>query len=162
MENINKYIYSLIITSLVAILAELILPKADGDGAARYVDMISGLCIVIALLGPIRAGVTWLTEYQTNGISGVISSVELSEIDAYGQGFDIQLTAVTEEEILRCVCEKFAIKEQNIRLYASISKEYKLASVTVILSGEGILENPSNIIEYVRNTFGCECTVAVE
>jgi hypothetical protein len=162
MENINKYIYSLIITSVIAVLAELIIPKGEGAGIGKYVDMISGLCVVIALISPVKAGVDWLLELEADGIGGLVSEHELPDAESYAEAFEMQILDASQEEVRRLICKNFKIDPENIRVSLRFSEEYALQSVSVILRGNGVFVNPAEVTQYVRKTFGCECVVAVE
>lgn len=161
MENINKYIYSLIITSVVAVIAELIISKGD-SGISRYVDLICGLCVAIALIAPAKEGVEWLIKFGSGKIDGIIWEQELPTNKNYAQIFDGQLQGMTEEEICRLICGEFNIDSKNIRVSVELDGGYVPKKVNVILSGKGILKDPAQIIKYIKETFNCQGNVAIE
>jgi hypothetical protein len=161
MENINKYIYSLIITSVVAVIAELIISKND-NGISRYVDLICGLCVAMALIAPVKGGVEWLIRYSDGGIDGIILDHELPPKENYSDIFDLQLQGITEDEICRQICNEFGIDSKNIRINAHFDDSYAPQTINVVLNGKGILKDPTQIIRYINTAFNCQGTVAVE
>ena len=58
----NTYILSLLAASLAAAVVELITPKGEGGRLVSHVRMVAGLFLLVALLAPLREGITLLLD----------------------------------------------------------------------------------------------------
>ncbi|MBQ9161829.1 MAG: hypothetical protein IJX74_00995 [Clostridia bacterium] len=161
MENINKYIYSLILTAFIAVVVELISPAGDGGGVGKHVNMICGLCIAVALINPLKDGAQWLVELARDGIEGIVETSEMPSAEQYGDAFAEQIYTVSDSEIKRLLCEKFAISENDIEIHSTFNEEYRPMRITVLLSGQAVFKDPHKITDYLSGAFGCEAVVAI-
>ncbi|MBE6694314.1 MAG: hypothetical protein E7589_06090 [Ruminococcaceae bacterium] len=161
MENINKYIYSLILTALIAVIVELVSPADDGGGLGKHVNLICGLCIAVALLNPLKEGAQWLLELARDGIDGVVETSEMPSVEHYGDAFAEQVYTVSESEIKRLLCKQFDISENDIEIRCDFDERYLLVRITVLLSGKAVFKDPHKITDYLSGAIGCEAVVAI-
>ena len=156
MDNLNGYIYSLILTALVTVIVELIIPQ---DGAtARQINFVCGLCIAVALIFPIKSGVEWLIDAKSNGFDIISGEIEAKD---YQGVFSQEISKLGSDELKKSLCDKFNISSENIEVRLALDENCNVGGITVILSGKGIMQNPHKLIQYLENTYGCTAQVAI-
>ena len=162
----KAYVYALILTAVVAAIAELL---ADGGGSSGAVRMVAGLCVLLALIQPIREGIVWL---QSAAEGEIVPEewVSLPEGDPKAEEvFGEQLLHVSQQaveaEALSLLRDRFDVPSDGCRIRATVVSEghgVRVERMTVLLSGSAALKNPHTIKAFMENTFGGECAVAVE
>ena len=153
----------MILTAVTAAVAELL---TDGNGASGAVRMVAGLCVLLALIQPVKEGILWLRGAAEGEPEEWVS---LPEGDGEAQAvFQEQLNAIGEQavtEAVRAVMkERFGVSSDQCRVEAAVileatGQEVRTERIDVTLSGTAVLKNPRTIKAYLEQTFGCECVV---
>lgn len=161
----ESYVYALILTAVMAAIAELL---TDGTGASGAVRLVAGLCVLTALIQPLGDGVRWLRGVSSEENLSEWLSVPEADLDA-GAVFSQQVSSLSEQAVAdeaeRLMQEKFGVPADQCRVVAEVAVEQgkpRIERLTVVLSGSAILKNPRTVQAYMEQAFGGECTVAVE
>lgn len=156
MENFKRYVYSLILTALVTVIIELLMP--NDSATSRQINFICGLCITVALILPVKDGILWLIDAQNKDFSFV--SDEASPED-YSDVLSEQISKLSADELKRLVSEKFDIPSDCIDAHMHFNESHSLEKITIILHEKGVFINPHRIMDYLESTFNCPAEVAV-
>lgn len=162
----KEYIYVLILTAVMAAVAELL---TDGGSSAGVVRMVAGLCVLVALVQPVKEGILWLREASL-GEADFEEWLTLPDegVDAEAV-FNGQLSQLGRQEVERAtvslLAEQFGVRPEDCRVEAELvgdGGEMRIECIRIVLSGMAILKNPHSIEAAVKEAFGGECVVAVE
>ena len=162
----KEYVYVLILTAVMAAVAELL---TDGEGASNMVRMVAGLCVLVALIQPIKEGIAWLGE-TARGESVPHEWLSLPDADLDAEAvFNQQLSDLSRREVERAaetiLDERFGVRPEDCRVEATVEsngEQMSIQRVYVLLSGSAVLKNPHTIEAFLEQTFGGDCVVAVE
>ena len=170
----SAYILTLLSASLAVCVIELLLPKGDGERVASHVRLVSGLFLLVALLNPLREGLTLLRSAASGELGEVIAErlPTSSPEEDYAASFNATLSEVGRREVEAWVKETlsavFAIPSEGCAVEAVCQVEeteegvaLSLAELRIGLKGKYILEDPHPIETYVSERLGCPCFVTV-
>jgi hypothetical protein len=163
-EKMKEYIFSLVCVSLVATVFKILCPRdATSQKSVRF--LISIVIISAIFLPSSRFGELLNTDYFASFEEMLGSYGEGTDNSDFSESFERYGAEYVNAEIKKDVCKSFNVSESNCRTVASFEmKEGALCleRISVILSGKAIWKDPHAIEEYVRNTYGCACNVAIE
>ncbi len=140
-------------------------------GEGKEIRLIAGLCVIIAIMIPIKHFLTEAQTFDLSSLSEMLAQTEDKEkADSdYWAEFESSLsqwnTAELAEAIRSHLISSFALEEQSIRVRVQTEESpdgIKQASVLVLLSDSAVFTNPHAIIQSVENLIDCTCTVALE
>lgn len=162
----KAYIYALILTAVMAAVAEFL---TDGGGSSGALRTVAGLCVLLTLIQPVKEGLIWLR----GAAEGELEEwVELPDDTVNApEVFLEQMEMISEQAVTEAVttvlAERFGVPSGQCRVGATVAFDASgnvvgVESVTVFLSGSSILKNPHTIKAFLEQTFGGVCTVAVE
>jgi hypothetical protein len=162
---VKVYLYALILTAVIAAVAEFL---TDGDATAGAVRVVAGLCVLLAMAQPIKEGLLWMRAAAEGELEEWVSLPE-ADVDAEAV-FREELDGITEQVVVDGVIntmkERFSVESRQCRVQVAVRTQETgqviVESLTVILSGAAVLKNPRTIQAYWEQTLGCACTVAVE
>ena len=165
----SAYILTLLSASLAVCVIELLLPKGDGGRVASHVRLVSGLFLLVALLNPLREGLTLLRSAASGELGEVIAErlPTSSPEEDYAASFNATLWEV-EAWVKETLSAVFAIPSEGCAVEAVCQVEeteegvaLSLAELRIGLKGKYILEDPHPIETYVSERLGCPCFVTV-
>ena len=159
------YLYALILTAVIAAVAEFL---TDGNATSGAVRAVAGLCVLLAMIQPVKEGLLWLQGAAEGNLEELVSLPE-ADMDAEVIFLE-ELGMVTEQVVADAVTaamkERFGIDRQQCRVWVEVrtqkTGEPVVERVAILLSGTAVLKNPHTIQAYWEQTLGCACTVAVE
>ena len=165
----TAYVYTLLVSALVAALVELVSPKGEGGKLASSIRMLAGLCLLVALLSPIREGIRLLTSFRDGSLSdGLEALLPEGELPDYEAVFGDTLTAVTEQEVeawtQSMLASSYGIPAEGCTVSALCHYEAETMTVTevrIALLGKYALTDPHPIESAVTQALGCPCFVTV-
>lgn len=166
----KPYILSLLSASLVAALVELIVPKGEGGRMASHIRMVAGLYLLVALLNPLREGISLLRSMADGDLVSRVESLIPSDMETdYNGVFGDGLTAIGAEEICSWMTEtmetRFGIPPEGCKAWASCAYSDDVLTVTEVrisLQGSYALRDPYPIEAYFTEQLDCPCYVTVE
>lgn len=166
----KPYILSLLSASLVAAVVELIAPKGEGGRMASYIRMVAGLYLLVALLNPLREGISLLRSMADGDLVSRVESLFPSDVETdYNGVFGDSLTAIGEDEICSWVTDamesRFGIPPDGCRAWASCAYDENILTITEVrisLQGNYALRDPHPIETYFSSQLDCPCYVTVE
>jgi hypothetical protein len=165
----TTYVYTLLVSALAAALVELISPKGEGGKLASSIRMLAGLCLLVALLSPLREGLRLLESFRDGSLSDSVEAL-LPEgvLPDYGEVFGDTLTAVTEQEVEAWVqsllVSSYGIPAEGCTVSAMCDYEAETMTITevrIALRGKYALTDPHPIESAVTQALGCPCFVTV-
>ena len=161
-------LYALIATAVAATLVELIAPQGEGGRRGGQVRLIAGLCILIALIQPLREGITLLRAVAEGNLSEMIPDMELPSEEEYGSVWADTLEGLGEQEVASWVegvlGREFGINPDNRRVQViceNTDSTLCVREVRIALWGAAIWKDPHAIEAYVSERLFCPCTVSV-
>ncbi len=157
----KQYVMTLIITAAVCSLSLILTPEGE-KGIGGYTRLVASLCVLSVAISPVASFIDALHELKIGDfVSDTSQNRELLE-KIYGDTLCEANEAEIAKNIEELLCREFDAKRGDIRAYAELSLhegEYKLSSVTLLLSGGGITKDPHEIKEYVSKLLSCECEI---
>lgn len=166
----KTYIYSLILVAVLAALVEMLLPDGQEGRMSGHIRLITGMCILLALLPPLRQGVLFLGDLADGSYELTLPDGAEAQGEAgYESVFDGYLSDIsrkqTEAWAYEVLSEVFGISKENVRVTVTASAGEGnvpvLENIHVVLSGKAILKNPHEIEAYIAARLGCPCDVSV-
>ncbi len=167
----SAYILSLTVASIAAAVALLLAPRGDGGRMASYVRMIAGLFLLVALLGPIKEGITLLSSIADGSLAeDIMDAFPERPATDYESTLAASLTQMTASEVeiwvVSTLAEMFAVPESDITLSALCAPADDGLTVTVCelriaLSGNSALVDPHPIEAYFEEALNAPCHVTV-
>lgn len=170
----------LLTVSLAAVLIEALFPEDGSPGLAGALRLITGLCVLLTLLAPLRAGTRFLRTIAEGDPEAAADWLESYGRDIAGagvidpdRGLDNMIASSGADGIASWVMEqmneRFGIPPSSCRVIVDADfssgsgsdAAFCVRSVSIVLSGEAILKNPHLIEEWIGGQLGCECRVAV-
>lgn len=161
------YVYALILTAVAAAVVELMIPEGKLSGTVKGAV---GLCLLLALLNPIKEGVAVIRQMADGEISPPWTGEDAPDAENYQDVLRDELAALGEKEVSAWVSDTlrdtFGIAVENHTCTVTMTVEEDgitpaVGHVTVVLSGVAIFENPHAIEAYISERLGCTCAVAV-
>jgi hypothetical protein len=165
----TTYVYTLLVSALAAALVELISPKGEGGKLASSIRMLAGLCLLVALLSPLREGLRLLESFRDGSLSDDVEALlPESVLPDYGEVFGDTLTAVTEQEVEAWVqsllVSSYGIPAEGCTVSALCDYDAETVTVTevrIALLGKYALTDPHPMESAVTQALGCPCYVTV-
>ena len=165
----KPYIFTILTSSLLAVVIELLSPRGEGGRIASHVRMITGLFLVVTLLQPIREGILFLQSAADGGLTDRLEEmVPDEEIPHYEQTFLDTLTDVgareTEVWVVSALETVFHISPDGCVVEAVCDAEEErlvLKEVRISLNGAYVWENPHPIETYISEQLKCPCYVTI-
>lgn len=161
-------LYGLIAAAVAATLVELIAPQGEGGRLGGQVRLVAGLCILIALIQPLREGITILRAMAEGELSEMLPDVELPPQEEYDSVWADTLVGMGEQEVESWVAgvleREFRIDSDNHRVQVICETDdgaLCVQEVRIALWGAAIWKNPHAIEVYVSERLSCPCTVSV-
>lgn len=162
-------LYGLIAAAVAATLVELIAPQGEGGRLGGQVRLVAGLCILIALIQPLREGLTILRAVAEGDLSEMLPDMELPAEDEYGSVWADTLAKMGEQEAeswVESVLEReFGISPDNRRVQviceAGEDGAPCVREVRIALWGAAIWKDPHVIEAHISERLSCPCTVSV-
>ena len=162
----SGYIMALVLTGITAAIAELLSPS---EKLAGHIRLVAGLCLLVALLAPVRSAVEYLGSVSDGGFDVEELLPELEGED-YAESFSDELARITVEKTEAWVSgaleSRFGIPPDARRIYVKTElsddgKTPAILRVDIVLHTSAILQNPHEIEAYVTSNLKCPCTVAI-
>ena len=165
----NAYILTLLSASLAAAVAELLAPKGEGGRLVSHVRMVAGLFLLVALLVPLREGITLLLDAAQGDMASRVEELipEAYQPD-YEAVFGDSLAAMGEEEVEAWVMatleSRFGVPADLCLVEGVCAYEAEALAITevrIALWGGSALTDPHPIEDYFTQQLGCPCSVTV-
>ncbi len=179
-------ILPVLLIALAAVILEYMLPGAQNSKNAGAFRMVSGLCILAALIVPLKEGISLLSGLAS-GDSTLIEKLEGNESnwtfpdpEEYQNMLNSQLVHTSEKEVETWVIQslesQFGIIPDSCQVKADVSSnslvhqdtasneqsvKFSLERVWITLHGQSVLRNPHTIESWFSERLGCPCTVEV-
>lgn len=162
-------LYGLIAAAVAATLVELIAPQGEGGRIGGQVRLVAGLCILIALIQPLREGITILRAMAEGDLYEMLPDMEIPVEEEYDSVWADTLVGMGEQEVESWVAgvleREFRIHSGNRRVQAicEAGEDGALCvrEVRIALWGAAIWKDPHTIETYVSERLSCPCTVSV-
>ena len=166
----KPYILSLLTASLVVAVVELLAPKGEGGRMASHIRMVAGLYLLVALLNPLKEGISLLRSLADGDLVSRVESLIPSDAETDYQGvFGDSLTAIGADEVSSWVTEtmesRFGIPPEGCAVWASCAYTEDALTITEVrisLKGSYTLRDPHPIESYFSSQLNCPCYVTVE
>ncbi len=163
----NKYLLTIIITSISIGLCNIIIPKQSGlDKSVKFIGM---LIILATVLSPIIDGIKNINDETVDLVKDKLSFDAEKEKDKYEFILEDYLSDysydLVNDYIKNELNIKFDIASEECEVNLSIVNEgenKKISHVQVLLSGAAIFKNPYDIEQYVSSMLGAECSVYIK
>lgn len=160
-------LYGLIGAAVAATLVELIAPPGDGGRLSGQVRLVAGLCILIALIHPLREGIALLRTMAEGDLSEILPDAEIPA-EEYDSLWSDSLTKMGEQEVTCWVSgvleREFGITSDHCRVQVicdSGGETLCVQEVRIALWGTAIWKDPHAIERYVAERLSCPCMVSV-
>lgn len=143
--------------ALAAGLAELLLPDEEG-GTARVFRFLISLVVLLLVLSPFLA----FLQKSESLFSGEITFEEASDTDFEQIFFDTvnaQSEAEFKEGLYTLLEKEYGIAKRNATLLVRFDANGTLMSVSVYLSGAGVLQDPRQIEKELSQRLSCTVEV---
>ena len=153
----TEYIFLLLGVLVISFVAGMIAPESS---IKRYISMLVSLCLISAVLGPVGELIesAWDKGFD-------IPSVNDTESD-YSGVFNETLISGNETSFCALLKLKMSgelgIPDEQFDVFADMcisEGEYKLESLSIMLYGKGITQDPARIRQYTRDLLGVECEI---
>ena len=158
----REYFKQLIVTAVLCGLGGHLLPGGEGGTYGRHWRLLSGVCMLLLLVQPIRL----VVREGENLWHMLQSAIAQAEEDAATydtqheellQQWDVRIAACAIEQAL---CEQFAMDAEDVEVTIRLQAETdEIAHVYVALSGRAIWQDAQKIRQYIENTVGRQATV---
>ena len=166
----KPYILSLLSASLAVAVVELLAPKGEGGRMASHIRMVAGLYLLVALLNPLKEGISLLRSLADGDMVSRVESFIPTDVETnYSGVFGDSLTAIGADEVSAWVTEametRFGIPPEGCTVWASCDYGEDTLTVTEVrisLKGSYTLRDPHPIESYVSSQLNCPCYVTVE
>ena len=165
----KHYVLTLLAASLVAAAVELITPKGEGGRLVAHVRMVAGLFLLVALLVPLREGITLLRDAADGDVASRVEGLipEAYQAD-YEAVFGESLAAMGEGEVKAWVLETleshFGIPPSGCAVSVDCTYEadtLAVSEVKITLMGAYGLQDPHPIEDRIFTQLHCACFVTV-
>ena len=162
----SGYIMALVLTGIAAAIAELLSPS---ERLASHIRLVSGLCLLVALLAPVRAVLDYVGGISDGSFDVEEQVPELEGTD-WGESFSDALLRITAAEAEAWVSDsledRFGISSDAREIYVrtDVSDDGQAPVITrvdIVLHTSAILQNPHEIEAFVQSHLNCPCTVAI-
>ena len=144
----------------VIVISGFISMLAPETSLKRYLSLLTAICLLFAMLEPIGE------------LVGSLESIELGNLHTETENKDYEsvyketLISGNEESFCRLLKAKMSrelgIEAEHFDIRADMrisAGEYKLESLSVILCGMGITQDPKQLKDYTSELFGIECEI---
>lgn len=165
----RPYILSLLSASLAVAVVELLVPKGEGGRMASHIRMVAGLYLLVALLNPLKEGISLLRSMADGDMVSRVESLIPSDVETdYNRVFGDSLTTIGAGEVSTWVTEtmesRFGIPPEGCVVWVSCDYDDDTLTVTEVrisLKGSYTLRDPHPIESYFSSRLGCPCYVTV-
>ena len=162
----GEYIYSVVCVSAAIGIASAVAPEGIRGGLKKHMKLIAGLCLLCVMIGPIVGAIDTIRDTfdaATEGINGEGEDLRGGYENIYKSYLEGEYGDNVALAVKDCLLERFSIPGDECRVRVDFDNELiEPEKITVILSGRSVLRDPKEIKSFVRETFGCECSCAVD
>ena len=136
------------------------------SSSQKYIRFIASLFLICVLVAPLPRVLSAITE--PDGLPDLIGgnpSDSSDYQDRMEEALEQASGAYFAEMLTQLIEERFSIPEGSVRCtvkWTDGGDRLTPERVTVILSGNAIWKNPSEIETFVSSLIGCECVSAIE
>ena len=163
----NKYLLTIIITSISIGLCNIIVLKQGGlDKGVKFIGM---LIIFATILSPIIDGIKNINDETFDLVKNSLSFDFEKEKDEYefilGDYLSDYSCDLVKDYIKNELNIKFNVASEECEVDLSIVNEEenkKISHVQILLSGTAIFKNPYDIEQFVSSLIGAECSVYIK
>lgn len=163
----SQYIYAWIAVAVLAALSELLIPGGKSGKLAGHIRFLTGLCLVVAFLPAAQKGVSLFQDIKDMDLSSLTASDQAA---SYQTDFQNSLQQMTQEAceswVYSTLEETFSVKREDCTVVAAVASDGQeipeITSVSIMLRGQAIKENPHSIEAYIEGKLSVPCTVSVE
>ena len=164
----SSYILTLLLAAVAAAVAELLTPRGDGGRIVAHVRMVAGLFLLVALLAPLREGITLLSSALDGSlIEEAFPDGDYAPTD-YESLFYENLATSSAAEIeawtKSTLAAHFSIPADACAVSALChitSDAQSLTELRISLHGSFAFQDPHPIEAYFREALACPCYVTV-
>lgn len=181
-------LFPLLLTALAAAVLEFLLPDGDGFSSRMQgpIRTVVGLCILVALISPIREGIsllrrltvsdtTQLTEQLQSSYPSVIQPARGTEgyADDLAESLASTGNTAVEDWVREKLLSQFGIPAEQCAVKAEVvvtipadpasgeTASARITGVWITFYGSSILRNPHTVEEWFSNQLGCPCYVSI-
>lgn len=168
----SYYFTGIFVLCLVCALIEWLSPAGEGDGIARHIRLLTGLCLLSALLRPAMTLADTLRDLPARledwlDAGGFSAPTDDSSSGIYSERWQRESEALDKRyaaaQIGAMLREKFSLPENECRVSVTLSESGDaIDEVYVTLSGRAIWQNTHAMEAFVKDTFGCPCVIYVD
>ncbi|MBR2293193.1 MAG: stage III sporulation protein AF [Clostridia bacterium] len=141
----------------VALLNGIVGMLSPEGGLKKYVRLVGALCLICAIAQPIFS---FLSETDWR-LDGLWQGEDTDTSESYEALYEDMLLSGSEryaaERLKGEIARKFNLGEDSFEVTVRGGEEK--ASVTVTLRDAAIFADPKEIISYIQESYGCDCTV---
>lgn len=163
----NKYLLSVILSSISIGLCDILVPKHNGID--RLVKFIGMLIILIVSVNPVMEAIGEIDQGILDGIKNDLTVKDESYLDEYNSIFEQYLNDYSideiQEYIKKILEQKYSIPSEECRIQIDteqLESQLTITNVRVLLSGTSIFKNPYKIESEIESIFSCECQVLID
>ena len=181
-------LFPLLLTALAAAVLEFLLPGGDGSGSRMQgpIRTVVGLCILVALISPVREGIsllrhlavsdaTQLTEQLQSSYPGIIQPARSAEeyADDLAESLAATGNATVEDWVREALLSQFGIPAEQCAVKAEVAvtipadpasgetASARITGVWITFYGSSTLKNPHTVEEWFGSQLGCPCYVSI-
>ncbi len=164
MEQIRQYVFSIFLISFVCGIVLLLAPDGNGRKLKKPTQFLTALCILLALLAPLRSGLRQLKN-QLVSQSVAWPTADLSDSFSSSDRILEQSKKNMEDTIAEFISEQMRYEKERISVAVELNDE-DLQSVkitAIIVRVKPVLHaiDRSNIELLLQKTFGSQTTITV-
>jgi predicted PurR-regulated permease PerM len=165
----KTYIVGLFALAIVCAVVELLSPEGEGGGIARHIKLMTGLCLLAALLTPVlsllRQG-TNIPSLLEEALDEWLSEKEQAEAemsDRWQEQYEQMDTSMAADMIRSMLAQHFSVADTDIAVTVVLGEDgASIGHLRIALTGRAIWLNTHELEIYIEDTFGCACTIYLE
>lgn len=158
----KEYLATLVATTLLGGIVRMLAPEGK---LQKYLRLTVSLCLVAALLGPLLGALGKERALSLGEILSEDENPQMNYDEIYYHSLE-NATKIQAEQIIRTkIYQKFSLSEETARITANFVTEndkLEISEICVSLRGTGILSEPREVVEFVRNEWDCPCVILYE
>lgn len=161
----KEYLFTVIAAAMITSVVSILSPSGERGGLSKHVGLLTALFLVCVLASPIKDTVEQLRSWA-DGDLPLLDSVQKEDFEGITDtAADLASKRYFAQMLTETLQTQFDLKDETVRCVVQWKETDGKATptgVTVILSGNGIWQDPHEIEEYVKALLDCPCQVALE
>ena len=143
-----------------AAIADLLIPGEEKGGTRQFLHFLTALTVLLLLVSPLRSLLQNADGFLQGEIEWSEDGVEKSDFEQqFSTAIANRSATQLKEGLYTLLQQKYGISPDDCEIAVALNAQGELESISVLLKGAALLQDPGEIQQYLLKEFSCQVEV---